>query len=102
MTETVVVNGREYALSNRVTPEMAKEMVETGCLFPDAHCPDHGPDYRWSVIFQQVTGAEWEELTEAEIVDRMEEKGYEHFLHTSEWDHWCENVHPEGRHYGAE
>lgn len=100
----MIVNGREYQLQldHDMTPEQVerftRDMEVTGCLFPDSHCPDHGSDRRWAVLFRQRSDAEWEELTEAEIVDRMEDNGLQFFLHTSEWDHWCEDIHKR-KHY---
>lgn len=101
---TVTINGVEYEprldadLSAAEVEKMLDDMQSTGCLFPDSHCPDHGTDYKFSVLFWQQPNAEWQELTEAEMLRQMEEQGVLHFLHTSDWDFWCEDKH-ERKHY---
>lgn len=66
-----------------------------GCLFSGDHCPGHSPRRKFRVNF----GEGWINLTETEIIDHMNETGAISFLHTSDWDHWCEGLStPHGDH----
>lgn len=66
-----------------------------GCLFSDSHCTGHSPQRTFGVNF----GQEWMDLTEREIIDHLNETGNLHFVLTSDWDHWCEDLStPHGDH----